>query len=895
MRNAKKTGIFLCFLLLLSFVNVFAQEEVKAYTSWEEVPEILSEGDYDFSKLPINANKDVTIDNSTVKIISNPDKVFQGITFKIKNNGKLSLQDVNIKNSNRTCVISEDNANNELSILERVNLESTGSGAGIAVNHGNKLSITGEGSNLSVNTSGNGSSIGGEANQTIGDLIISGKLNVVAKNTSNAAGIGHGYDNLGLDTNNGSITIKDGVSIEASSKNGAGIGSSLEGRNDIGIERLDDKLEINSIDATIKVSSENGAGIGSGEYSKFSTKIYLENSKVEAESLYGAGIGSGDSNTAFIIPSGMKKQVSYSGDIIIDGGTVTAQSKYGSGIGMGARFGNSKHSRKEDERGTLKIINNADVKAFSAANGDDSFERDSSAYIYTMREAISSVLQEGSMPTMASKTFRPNTVKHINVSIKDPIYVDEYTIDFKNIKISVLDDNKKEVTNIKLPDGYRSYAYTIPNGKENGLYSEKVTLDAGEGNSTYSVKQYEIWRFQEIVIDIRTGGRSEGSPGGSIKPPNPIRHSLDMLKFKAVTKDEGLKIPIGENKYIWPMGVSFLVETDETFVGLEETCTVAYDANTPEGTTIKGTAPTDNTEYKKDSTVTVKGNEGNLYAAGYEFAGWNTKADGSGISYKPEETFTINGNITLYAKWNKLDEEKPEEEDKEKDYNMDFLVWGWNDEVPEKTYLHRAYINGYPDGSVRPQGEITRGEVAAIMSRLHADVEEINYGIETDYSDVNATDWYAKHISYVSDKGLMEGYEDGTFRPEEKITRAEYATVVARFQKLEQVETSFEDSKDHWASGYIGAVYNNGWITGYPDGTFKPTANISREEVATMTNKMLDRRVDAEGLGNLDINKFVDLEFGTWSYYEIVEASNTHEYVRRNEYEIVENWKKIVK
>ncbi|NLY19835.1 MAG: S-layer homology domain-containing protein, partial [Tissierellia bacterium] len=175
----------------------------------------------------------------------------------------------------------------------------------------------------------------------------------------------------------------------------------------------------------------------------------------------------------------------------------------------------------------------------------------------------------------------------------------------------------------------------------------------------------------------------------------------------------------------------------------------------------------------------------------------------------------------------------------------------------------------------------------------HADVEEINYGIETDYSDVNATDWYAKHISYVSDKGLMEGYEDGAFKPEAKITRAEYATVVARFQKLEQVETSFEDSKDHWANGYIGAVYNKGWITGYPDGTFKPTANISREEVATMTNKMLDRNVDGVGLGDLSINKFTDLEFGTWSYYEIVEASNTHEYVRRSEHTTVENWKNI--
>ncbi len=175
-----------------------------------------------------------------------------------------------------------------------------------------------------------------------------------------------------------------------------------------------------------------------------------------------------------------------------------------------------------------------------------------------------------------------------------------------------------------------------------------------------------------------------------------------------------------------------------------------------------------------------------------------------------------------------------------------------------------------------------------------AGVEEIEYTNETSYGDVNASDWYAKHIAYISDKKVMEGYEDGNFNPEAEITRAEYATVIARLRNLKEVETTFEDAKGHWASGYIGAVAKEKWIEGYPDGNFKPEDTISREEVATMTNKMLDRKVDEKGIGDLTIEKFTDLEHGSWSYYDMVEASNSHEYVRREKDSIIENWKKIL-
>ena len=300
-----------------------------------------------------------------------------------------------------------------------------------------------------------------------------------------------------------------------------------------------------------------------------------------------------------------------------------------------------------------------------------------------------------------------------------------------------------------------------------------------------------------------------------------------------------------------------------------------------------GVAP-NSRQYDKGDTVIVEG-KNNLNKTGYTFDGWNDREIGK--TYRVGETFAITVNTDLYAIWTKAD--TIVEEDKNTDYSSIIWDWGHGIEKPEETFLHRAYIKGYPDNTIRPKDGVTRGEIAAIISRLHGNIEELEYSAKTNYSDIKVTDWYAKHISYVRDKGLMEGYGDGTFRPEEKITRAEYATVIARFKKLGEVDTKFADSKGHWADGFIGAINEAGWITGYPDGSFRPNATITREEVVTMTNKMLNRSVDAEGLEKVETNKFTDLTPGTWSYYDLIEASNTHEYVNQSEESKFENWKVV--
>jgi len=313
--------------------------------------------------------------------------------------------------------------------------------------------------------------------------------------------------------------------------------------------------------------------------------------------------------------------------------------------------------------------------------------------------------------------------------------------------------------------------------------------------------------------------------------------------------------------------------------------TVTYYGNNNTG----GTVPVDSKQYSSGDTVKVEGRN-TLYRTNYTFKGWSTTKNATRVEYTAGDTFKITANTTLYAQW-------------EKDSDSSGGGWTWGGSSTstsseklkvEETLTHTAYLNGYPDNTIRPQGSITRAEVAAIFARLKVGEANITSG-STNYSDVNSSDWYTKYVAFVTDNKIMEGYEDGSFRPNDKITRAEFTTVVARYNSLADKTSTFEDVIGHWAAGYIGSVTNKGWINGYPDGTFKPEKDISREEVVTMANKMLDRKVDIDGLNNLDIKNFKDLDNSSWSYFDIVEASNSHKYVRRTLGDIMENWKELIK
>lgn len=199
---------------------------------------------------------------------------------------------------------------------------------------------------------------------------------------------------------------------------------------------------------------------------------------------------------------------------------------------------------------------------------------------------------------------------------------------------------------------------------------------------------------------------------------------------------------------------------------------------------------------------------------------------------------------------------------------------------------HKAYIVGYEDGTFKPENNMTRAEAAAIFARNIAERkgENISSG-KSSFTDVNSKLWCNNSIAYLEKYNIISGYNDGTFRPEEQITRAEFVTMCMRFYDMfEDITVSdkniFNDvPKSHWASGYIYNAIAMKWIEGYADGTFKPDSNITRAEVVAIVNRVLDRSADTEYVNkNISaVNKFTDLKDKSyWALYEILEAANTH-------------------
>lgn len=207
---------------------------------------------------------------------------------------------------------------------------------------------------------------------------------------------------------------------------------------------------------------------------------------------------------------------------------------------------------------------------------------------------------------------------------------------------------------------------------------------------------------------------------------------------------------------------------------------------------------------------------------------------------------------------------------------------------------HYAYIVGYPDSTVRPQNGITRAEVATIFFRLLTDeTRNANSTKSNSYSDVAAGAWYNHAVSTLSAMGIVKGDSHGKFNPNAPITRAEFAAIAARFDdKANTTAVDFSDIASHWAKNEISAAANNGWINGYTDGTFRPNNKITRAEAMMLVNRVLKRLPEtAKDLHN-DMIKWSDnSDTSAWYYLAVQEATNSHYYdIKGNKHE---KWSKL--
>lgn len=237
---------------------------------------------------------------------------------------------------------------------------------------------------------------------------------------------------------------------------------------------------------------------------------------------------------------------------------------------------------------------------------------------------------------------------------------------------------------------------------------------------------------------------------------------------------------------------------------------------------------------------------------GYRFEGWFYDSE---LTKKVSGSLNVYSDITLYGHW-----------------VSDVLL----------TDDHFAYIIGYPDETVRPLRNITREEATMIFYRLlRDDVRDGIFTLENNFSDIAPERWSNSAISTMANGGYVVGRPNGTFDPEAPITRAEFATMAVRFASLMSTSgVQFNDIAGHWGERYILKAAAATWVTGYPDGSFKPDNYITRAEAMTLVNNVLMRHVNAAGL-HADTRLWIDMDGSEWYYYIVLEATNSHDFTRQ--------------
>ena len=206
-----------------------------------------------------------------------------------------------------------------------------------------------------------------------------------------------------------------------------------------------------------------------------------------------------------------------------------------------------------------------------------------------------------------------------------------------------------------------------------------------------------------------------------------------------------------------------------------------------------------------------------------------------------------------------------------------------NEAAPKlNTRDHFAYVQGYPDGTVKPAGSITRAEVAAILFRLmDADSRSLYYSTASGFRDVDSTKWYNTYVATLNNAGVITDSRTGYFRPNDAITRAELAAMLAQFAEKKSAAIYFSDiSAGYWAANAIALTANLGWINGYPDGTFGPDKTVTRAELMAMVNRATGRAPKSTSALLSGMKTWKDnADTARWYYLDVQEATNSHTYL----------------
>lgn len=429
--------------------------------------------------------------------------------------------------------------------------------------------------------------------------------------------------------------------------------------------------------------------------------------------------------------------------------------------------------------------------------------------------------------------------------------------------------------------------------------------DTGEGEEQDKRLGGGLYIGEDATVNISESSKfidNQSGMGGAIFNESlDYKNPVDVSKYQNLTTDEttqfkgniartGLSLPPSNFEKFTKL--AFSGDSDiPHYKGMNKSLLNNYDVNYKGGILIiydaNGGKFTDGDESKFESHK--KGDMIKLLSApvreGYKFLGWGEK------NLQPGSEYKVEGNHTFIAQWEKTETLAPKPEDK--------FYMGGTLILPGDTVLnkedHAQYMIGYENGTFKPENKMTREEVAVMFSRLlkNPPTKGRVYGLN--YGDVAATRWSATAISYMSDMGMLKGYPDGNFKPEAPITRAEFAAIASRFADLKSGEKTFTDlAPTHWAYDVVKKAAGAGWIEGYPDGSFKADNPITRAEVVTAVNRMLNRKADSAFVDShlAELLTFTDMNKSHWAYYPIMEATNGHDFLREVN-KVDEAWQKL--
>lgn len=443
--------------------------------------------------------------------------------------------------------------------------------------------------------------------------------------------------------------------------------------------------------------------------------------------------------------------------------------------------------------------------------------------------------------------------------------------------------------------GYRFLGWSETSGKQDVVYADKAKFLGVPANDGATVTLYAQWqayssvtiRYTAVPNDLGTvilnkENQTASAATEETGSPDP---ALQVIVGATATTVSGSVFEGWYDQYgtllskapnYKPRLVNGLYEGGSYVAYFHaQQYTLHFDANGGEGTMGDLTYT-----HGQDQSLTKCG----FTRAGYDFLGWATAADGK-VVYHDQQSLSITQDTTLYAVW----KQQPNQGGSGGHHNSGN---GGTQEKPDETPPttlndtdHYAYIVGYEDGTIRPNGHITRAEAATVFFRLLTDkARDANLTDRSPYPDVSAGAWYNKAIATLSRMGILSGYEDGSFRPNATVTRAEFAAMAARFDtEAKPVDTPFTDLTGCWAADEIAKAYGKGWVNGYGDNTFRPNGPITRAEAVTLINRVLRRLPETDKDLLPDERTWPDNPETFWGYLALQEASNSHLYDRKSD------------